>query len=158
MRSVRHLTGVALGAGALALTGLAFAPAALAVTPQTATASYSCGLYGGGEATLTAAQDGTSATITLTSAEITTPVNVAQDTVNATLTMARAGGGTIAFTGQKNPAMTAGGGVTVGPLSGTVASGDSLDAYNGNMKMTIFGVTVTCTADGPQVPGPFVFD
>lgn len=158
MRSARKMTGVALGAGVLALGGLALAPAALAVTPQSATASYSCGLYGGGEATLTATQSGTTATISLSSSEITTPIAVAQDSVNATLTMAKGGGGTTAFTGQKNPAMSAGGGVAVGPLTGTVASGDSLDAGGGTMKMTIFGVTVTCTADGPQAPGPFVFD
>ncbi|MFF2845820.1 hypothetical protein ACFVT5_05765 [Streptomyces sp. NPDC058001] len=149
--------GAALGAGVLAATALAAAPTAAAVTPTTATAEYNCGLYGGGEATLTATQSGTSATIKLTSSEITTPIAVAADTVNATLTLAKAGGGTRTFTGTKNPAMVARGGVAVGPLSGTVAAGDSLNANPGSMTMVIFGISVTCTSTGLQSPGPFVF-
>jgi hypothetical protein len=157
MRGKRTATGAALAAGALAVTGLAFAPTAAAVTPQTATITASCGVFGGGAATLTATQSGTSATLTLTSSAITTPVAVAQDSITSTLTMARAGGGTVVFSGTKNPAMNSGAPVSVGPLSGTVAAGDSLDAYGGSLQMVIFGVTVTCKASGPQSPGPFVF-
>ncbi|MEU9366661.1 hypothetical protein AB0D78_09355 [Streptomyces avermitilis] len=159
MRSKRLGTGVALAAGTLAVAGLAFAPTAQAVTPQTATIVADCGVYGGGEATLTATQSGTAATITLTSSEITSPLALDQDSITSTLTLVKASGGTTAFTGTKNPAVAAGGGVTVGPLSGTVASGDSLQAYGGSLKMVIFGfVTITCTAQGLQSPGPFVFE
>ncbi|MFE8943845.1 hypothetical protein [Streptomyces sp. NPDC007856] len=158
MRGKRTAMGAALAAGALAVTGLAFAPSAAAVTPQSATITASCGIFGGGTAALTATQSGTSATITLISSAITAPVAVAQDSISSTLTMAKAGGGSVVFSGTKNPAMNTGDAVSVGPLPGTVASGDSLDAYGGSLKMVIFGVTVTCTASGPQSPGPFVFD
>ena len=158
MRGKRTVTGAAVAAGALAVAGLAFAPTAAAVTPQTATITASCGIFGGGSATLTATQSGTSATMTLTSSAISAPVPVAQDSISSTLTLVKAGGGTTAFSGTKNPAMATGDPVSVGPLSGTVASGDSLEAYGGSLKMVIFGITVTCTATAPQSPGPFVFD
>ncbi|WP_225821227.1 hypothetical protein [Streptomyces naphthomycinicus] len=157
MRGKRTATGAALAAGALAVTGLAFAPTAAAVTPQTATITASCGIFGGGAATLTATQSGTSATITLTSTAIKAPVAVAKDSIASTLTLVKASGGTTVFSGTKNPAMAAGAPVSVGPLPGTVASGDSLETYGGSLKMVIFGVTVTCTATAKQSPGPFVF-
>ncbi|MFF7734655.1 hypothetical protein [Streptomyces sp. NPDC007984] len=158
MRRKRIGAGAALAAGALAVTALAFAPAALAVTPQTATISADCGTFGGGEATLTATQDGTAATLTVKSSAITAPIALGEDSISSTLTLVKAGGGTVDFTGTKNPAMAAGAPVEVGPLSGTVASGDSLEAFGGSLKMTVFGITITCTASGPQSPGPFVFD
>ncbi|MGY4960489.1 hypothetical protein [Streptomyces sp. 1222.5] len=158
MRGTRTATGAALAAGALAVTGLALAPTAAAVAPQTATITASCGFFGGGAATLTATQNGTSATITLTSTAISAPVAVAPDSISSTLTLARAGGGGVVFSGTKNPAMNTGDPVSVGPLPGTVAAGDRLDAYGGSLKMVIFGITVTCKANGPQAPGPFVFD
>ncbi|MDT9690697.1 hypothetical protein Q5762_20585 [Streptomyces sp. P9(2023)] len=145
-------------AGALAVTGLAFAPAAGAVTPGSATATYDCGIWGGGLATLAATQSGTAATITLTSA-VKTPVAVGADTINAQLTMARGAGGTVVFSGQKNPALAAQQSVTIGPLDATVAVGDSLNSYFAGtaLTMTIFGVTVNCDAVTSQSPGPFVF-
>ncbi|MFI6876782.1 hypothetical protein ACIBL6_25440 [Streptomyces sp. NPDC050400] len=152
------MTCAALAAGTLAAAGLAFAPPAAAVTPQSATVIADCGLYGSGEATLTAAQAGTAATMTLSSSEITTPVGVAEDTIAATLTLTKAGGGTTVFSGTRNPAMSAGSGVQVGPLDGVVAPGDTLEAYGGSLRMVIFGIAVTCTFEGPQAPGPFVFD
>ncbi|MEV6054019.1 hypothetical protein [Streptomyces sp. NPDC052107] len=158
MRGKRTATGAALAAGALAVTGLAFAPSAAAVTPQSATINANCGVYGGGAATLTATQSGTSATITITSSAITVPVAVSQDSVSSTLALVKGSGGTSVFSGKKNPAMAAGSTVTVGPLSGTAASGDSLEAYGGSLKMTVFGITITCTATAKQSPGPFVFD
>ncbi|MEU1010515.1 hypothetical protein ACIP4Y_02565 [Streptomyces sp. NPDC088810] len=157
MRGKRTATGAALAAGALAVTGLAFAPTAAAVTPQSATITANCGIFGGGTATLTATQSGGSATLTLTSTAIKTPVAVAQDSIASTLTMVKASGGTTVFSGTKNPAMASGSAVTVGPLPGTVAPGDSLEAYGGSLKMVIFGITVTCTATAKQAPGPFVF-
>ncbi|MFI7013191.1 hypothetical protein [Streptomyces sp. NPDC050164] len=158
MRRKRIGAGAALAAGALAVTGLAFAPAALAVTPQTATISADCGTFGSGEATLTASQDGTAATLTVKSSAITAPIALGEDSIASTLTLVKTGGGTVDFTGTQNPAMAAGAPVEVGPLSGTVASGDSLEAFGGSLKMTVFGITITCTATGPQSPGPFVFD
>ncbi|MFH8412380.1 hypothetical protein [Streptomyces collinus] len=158
MRCKRIGAGAALAAGALAVTGLAFAPAALAVTPQTATINADCGSFGSGEATLTATQDGTAATLTVKSSAITAPIGLGEDSISSTLTLVKAGGGTVDFTGTENPAMAAGAPVEVGPLSGTVASGDSLEAFGGSLKMTVFGITITCTASRPQSPGPFVFD
>ncbi|MER5215825.1 hypothetical protein ABT063_36200 [Streptomyces sp. NPDC002838] len=158
MRHKRMTTGAALAVGALAVAGLALAPTAAAVTPDTATITADCGTFGGGEATLTATQDGTAATMTLTSSAITAPIALGQDSIASTLTLVKSGGGTTAFTGTKNPAMAAGDPVTVGPLDGTVASGDSLEAYGGSLRMTVFGITITCTAAAPQSPGPFVFD
>jgi hypothetical protein len=158
MRGKRLGTVAALAAGTLAVTGLAFAPTAAAVTPQTATINATCTLGGGGAATLTATQDGTAATITLSSTAITSPLPIAENSVTSTLTLVNASGGTTAFSGTKNPAIAAGGGVSVGPLDGTVASGDSLETYGGSLKMVVFGITITCTADAPQSPGPFVFD
>ncbi|MFI1766002.1 hypothetical protein ACH41H_28630 [Streptomyces sp. NPDC020800] len=158
MIGMRTATGAALAAGVLAAAGLAFAPAAAAVTPQTATINASCGIFGGGAATLTATQSGTSATVTLTSTAVKAPVAVAADSITSKLTLVKASGGTTVFTGTKNPAMAAGDPVSAGPLSGTVASGDSLEAYGGSLQMTIFGINVTCTATGKQSPGPFVFD
>lgn len=147
-----------MAAGALAAASLAFAPSALAVTPQTATISADCGAFGSGEATLTATQDGTAATITVTSA-VTAPIALSQDSISSTLTLVNnTTGVTSTFSGTKNPALAAGDPVTVGPLDGTVASGDSLEAYGGSLQLVVFGVTVTCTATGPQSPGPFVFD
>ena len=158
MRGKRTAMGAALAAGALAVTGLAFAPSAAAVTPQSATITASCGIFGGGTATLTATQSGTSATISLTSSAITAPVAVAQDSITSTLTMAKSDGGSVVFSGTKNPAMNTGDAVSVGPLSGTVAPGDSLEAHSGSLKTVVFGITVTCAESGPQSPGPFVFD
>ena len=62
------------------------------------------------------------------------------------------------ITGTKNPAIAAGEGVTVGPLTGTVAPGDSLEANGGSLNLTVIGINITCNAQGPQSPGPFVFE
>ncbi|MGV9311423.1 hypothetical protein ACWDR0_04420 [Streptomyces sp. NPDC003691] len=143
---------------ALAALSLAYAPGAGAVTPTLATADYDCGTWGGGQARLTATQSGTRATMTLRSA-VTTPVAVGADTINATLTFAKAGGGTKSFTGTRNPALPAWGPVEIGPLSATVAPGDTLNSYFAGpaLTMTIFGFPVSCDAVTSQSPGPFVF-
>ncbi|MER5714834.1 hypothetical protein [Streptomyces sp. NPDC002132] len=158
MRGKRIGSGAALLAGALAVTGLAFAPTALAVAPTTASVTANCGLFGGGAATLTATQSGTAATLTLKSTAITAPIPIGANSINSTLTMANSTGSARVFTGTVNPAMPTGAPIEVGPLNGTVASGDSLDFYRGSLKMVVFGITVTCTGTGPQSPGPFVFD
>ncbi|MER5770114.1 hypothetical protein [Streptomyces sp. NPDC001985] len=158
MRGSRALIGTALAAGALAAASLALAPAAAAVTPGSAQANYDCGSWGGGTATLSATQSGTSATITINSA-VTTPIAVGANQINATLTLAKRGGGTVKFTGKRNPALPANSAVTIGPLNGTVASGNVLDSYFAGtaLSMTIFGVPVNCDALTSQTPGPFVF-
>lgn len=157
MKGKRIGTGAALAVGTLAATALAFAPAALAVTPDTATITADCGAFGSGEATLVATQDGTSATVTVTSA-IDAPIPLSADSITSTLTFVNGNGGTTVFSGTENPAIATGDPVTVGPLSGTVASGDSLESYGGSLQIVVLGITVTCTATGPQSPGPFVFD
>ncbi|KUN77479.1 hypothetical protein [Streptomyces griseoruber] len=161
--SKRIGSGAALLAGALAVTGLAFAPsAAAAVTPTSASITASCGIFGGGAATLTATQsttDPTAATITLTSSAITTPLALGKNTIASTLTMVNSTGANRVFSGTVNPAMSAGSSITVGPLPGTVAVGDSLTFDGGSLKMVIFGITITCTTtpNTNQTPGPFVF-
>ncbi|MEU5200635.1 hypothetical protein AB0G86_42450 [Streptomyces scabiei] len=158
MRRIRLGAGSALLAGTLAVSGLALAPTAAAVTPDVATINATCTIGGSGVATLTVTQDGTSATVTVTSEGITAPIALAEDSIQSTLTLVNASGGTVAFTGTENPALAAGDGVQVGPLTGTVAPGDSLDAFGGSLQMVIFGFPVTCTAGAAQSPGPFVFD
>ncbi|MCX5370012.1 hypothetical protein OG613_16440 [Streptomyces sp. NBC_00015] len=157
MRGKRIGSGAAMLVGALAVTGLALAPSAAAVTPLTANVTASCGLFGGGAATLTATQTGTAATLKLTSTAITTPIAIGANSISSTLTMANSTGSARVFSGTVNPAMPAGSTITVGPLNGTVASGDSLNFYGGSLKMVVFGITVTCTTSAAQTPGPFVF-
>lgn len=157
MRGKRIGTGAAVAVGVLAAAGLAFAPAAAAVSPGTATFTASCGIFGGGAATLTATQSGTTGTLTLSSTAVTTPLALSANSIASTLTMANSTGSNRVFTGTVNPALAAGDPVTVGPLTGTVASGDSLDFYGGSLSMVIFGVTVTCTTSAAQSPGPFVY-
>jgi hypothetical protein len=151
-------TGAAMLAGALAVTGLALAPSAAAVAPASATITANCGLFGGGAATLTATQSGTSATLTLSSTAITAPIPIGANTINSTLTMANSAGAARVFTGTVNPAMATGAPIVIGPLNGTVAAGDKLDFHKGSLKMVVFGITVTCTSNAPQAPGPFVYD
>ena len=143
---------------------IGLAPGAGAVTPTTATATYNCGIWGNGSATLVATEstDSTSATITLSTA-ITSPIAIGANTLSADLALTLNGGATqVHFTGSSNPAIAAGGAVTVGPLTGTVASGESLDSYitTGSaysLSVLYLGVTVTCQATTSQSPGPFVF-
>ncbi|MFD3437353.1 MULTISPECIES: hypothetical protein [unclassified Streptomyces] len=147
--------GTFLGVGLLAAGTLAMAPAAQAVTPEKATLSFDCGSFGSGTANLTATQDGTAATISLATDAITSPLPISANSVKSTLTLAKNGTDTTTFTGNANPAIPAGGAVSTGPLDGTVAVGDSLEATS--LTVVVFGITATCTATSPQNPGPFVF-
>ncbi|MFG3116403.1 hypothetical protein ACGF4C_18565 [Streptomyces sp. NPDC048197] len=131
------------------------APASAAVTPGTATLAFDCGSYGSGTATLTATQDGTVATISVSTSAISSPINIGANSVRSTLTLTKNGSGTTEFTGNANPAIPAGGPVSTGPLKGTVAPGDSLEAAS--LKVVVLGITATCKATSPQSPGPFVF-
>lgn len=134
---------------------LAMAPAAPAVTPGTATLSFNCGFYGSGTGTLTATQNGTAATISLSTSAITSPIPIGANSVASTLTLTKNGSGTTQFSGKANPAIPAGSPVSTGPLSGTVAAGDRLEATS--LKVVVFGITATCQATSKQSPGPFVF-
>lgn len=158
MRHGRLGIGALLSIGALAAAALVTAPVAsavTAVTPETATISFDCGSFGSGTATLTATQNGTAATISVSTSAITSPINISKNSVTSTLTLTKNGSGTTTFTGRSNPAIPAGGAVSTGPLSGTVAAGDSLEAKS--LKVVVFGITATCTATSAQSPGPFVF-
>lgn len=158
------MRGTTLGIGFTAAVAalLALAPSAVAVTPETASADYDCGSWGGGAATLTATQDGTAATITLTSS-VTAPIPIGAGTLTADLLLTLNGGATQThFKGTANPAMAVGDPITVGPLTGTVASGDSLDSYLAtgdaySLQIVYFGIPVNCQATTVQTPGPFVF-
>jgi hypothetical protein len=158
MRGKRIGSGAALLAGALAVTGLALAPTAAAVSPTTATFTATCGIFGGGAATLTATQTGTAATLTLSTTAIKAPLAIAANSINSTLTMANSTGPNRVFTGNANPAMAVNDPITVGPLNGTVASGDKLDIFGGGLSMVVFGITVNCSATAPQLTGPFIYD
>lgn len=155
MRHGRLGIGALLGIGVMAAGSLAMAPTANAVTPQTATISFDCGSFGSGTATLTATQDGTAATISVSTSAIKSPINISANSVKSTLALTNNGTGTSTFTGNSNPAIPAGGDVSTGPLSGTVAAGDSLEAKS--LTVVVFGITATCNATSAQTPGPFVF-
>ncbi|WP_460060827.1 hypothetical protein [Streptomyces sp. YKOK-I1] len=151
----------AASVGLLAGT-LASAPGAAAVTPTWATARYDCGTWGGTAVDFTASQAGASATLTLTLTSLTAPLGVPADSITTTLTLARNGGGeTTEFTGRlSNPALGAGQPFTLGPLTGAVSPGDSLDSMgNGSysLRFTVYGLPVNCSAGGYLFPGPFVF-
>lgn len=155
MRHGRLGIGALLGIGVMAAGSLAMAPTANAVTPETATISFDCGSFGSGTATLTATQDGTAATISVSTSAIKSPINISANSVKSTLALTNNGTGTSTFTGNSNPAIPAGGDVSTGPLSGTVAAGDSLEAKS--LTVVVFGITATCNATSAQAPGPFVF-
>ncbi|MFD4372065.1 hypothetical protein [Streptomyces sp. NPDC058486] len=148
----------ALAAG-LATMSLAFAPtASAAVSPGSATATYDCGSWGGGTATITMTHSGSTAQVWIT-APVTTPVAVGADTINSTFTLDNSTGPDRVFTGKKNPAIPAGGTANLGPLTATpVVAGDRLNSYFAGtaLKLVIFGVTVNCDALTSQSPGNFV--
>ncbi|MFK4223958.1 hypothetical protein [Streptomyces sp. NPDC019890] len=155
MKHGRFGIGVLVSTGLAVAGALVAAPVASAVTPQTATLSFDCGSFGSGTATLTATQDGTAATISVSTSAIKSPINIGANSVKSTLTLTKNGSGTSTFTGNSNPAIPAGGDVSTGPLKGTVAAGDSLEGKS--LTVVVFGITVTCNATSAQAPGPFVF-
>ncbi|ADI04983.1 hypothetical protein SBI_01862 [Streptomyces bingchenggensis BCW-1] len=153
-------TATAAACAALLAGAVALAPTASAVSPDTATAPYNCGTFGTVELTLHAAQNGTRATITPGSPDLTAPVAIPANTISATLLFEKNGGpGTTKFTNTSSPAIPAGFPIQV-TLVGTVAPGDSLDSYlgGGSLRMSIGAVVITCNALAKQTPGPFVFD
>ncbi|ASQ91934.1 hypothetical protein [Streptomyces sp. 11-1-2] len=163
MRRTRaKLRAATTAASAALLAGAAApAPAATAVSPTTATAAYSCGTWGSTTLTLTAAQNGTTATITLGAPDMITSVAIPANTMDVTLRLEENGGPeTTVFRGGSNPSIPAGSPVRFGALTGIVAPGDSLDSYMGgdSLSFTFSVFNVRCTAITKQSPGPFVFD
>ncbi|MFE7426649.1 MULTISPECIES: hypothetical protein [unclassified Streptomyces] len=135
--SRRHVrVPLVLAAACSAAAALALAPTAHAVTPLTATATYDCGAWGSGLATLTAADSGTSKTIKITSTAITMPPGTSADpnSITTTLKLTRTSGGAtsqVQFSGKTNPGMSGGSPIALGPLkltSGTLAAGDRTDS------------------------------
>ncbi|MEV0784729.1 hypothetical protein AB0I52_17510 [Streptomyces sp. NPDC050423] len=132
-RRLPLVLGAACSVGALLALS---SPTASAVTPLTATASYDCGSWGKGLATLTAADSGTSKTIKITSTAITMPTGTSADpnSITTTLTLAKTSGGVtsqVQFSAKTNPGLSGGNPITLGPLklsSGTLAAGDSTDS------------------------------
>ncbi|MGY0064693.1 hypothetical protein ACWY4P_51100 [Streptomyces sp. LZ34] len=153
-------TATTAACAALLAGAVALAPTAAAVSPDTATAPYNCGTYGLMDLTLHAAQNGTRATLTPGSPDLTAPVAIPANAISVTLRLEKNGGpATTTFTNSSSPAIPAGSPILV-TLVGTVAPGDSLDSYLGgdSLRMSIGAVVVTCKAMAKQSPGPFVFD
>lgn len=153
-------TATAAACTALLAGAVALAPTAAAVSPGTATAPYDCGTFGFANLTLHATQNGSRATLTPDSPDLTAPVAIPANTISVTLRLEKNGGpATTTFTNSSSPAIPAGFPIRV-PLVGTVAPGDSLDSYlgGGSLRISIGAVVVTCDAMAKQSPGPFVFD
>ncbi|MCO5969281.1 hypothetical protein [Actinoallomurus soli] len=150
------VTGTA-GTAALAMGALVTAPPALAVSPATATVQINCeGGWPSGQARLDVQQNGTTATITFTTSVVWTSHSIPANSMNTTLTMSNAHGGTVTFKGTSNPAWTLPWQpFNSGPLTGTVAPGDVLQAKS--LTSTVGTLAINCTATSPQAPGPFVF-
>ncbi|MDF3289686.1 hypothetical protein [Streptomyces silvisoli] len=155
MRHRRLGIGAVLGSGVIVAASLVTAPFAGAVSPDTATVSFDCGSFGSGTATLTASQDSSTATITLSTSAITAPIEVSANSVSSSLVLTDSNSQTVTLTGNSNPDIPAGSPVSTGPLTGTVPTGDGLQATS--LTVTVFGITVTCNATSAQDPGPFVF-
>ncbi|WP_406450619.1 hypothetical protein OG782_13450 [Streptomyces sp. NBC_00876] len=151
-------------------------PMASAVAPATATATFNCGSWGSGSATLTAADNGTTKSIKLNSSAITMPVGTSADpnSITTTLKVSKTSGGVtsqVQFSAKANPGMTYPNPITLGPLklsSGTLAAGDSTDsvvlsppATTTNWSLMIVtssptSATVPCVTTSAQ-SAPFVW-
>ncbi|MBD0734239.1 MULTISPECIES: hypothetical protein [unclassified Streptomyces] len=149
-RSKRMGTIAVLSGGAL-FAGLTLAPHAVAVTPATATASYNCGTWGSGTATLTATDSGGVKKLKLSSSTITVPAGttVPPNSITTTIKVKQNGSTEVDFSGTVNPAMT--GAVTLGPLpqsTGTLAAGDKTDSWvlSGTPSATNWSVKIVTTS------------
>ncbi|MGW1230004.1 hypothetical protein [Streptomyces sp. NPDC001478] len=155
-RPVRRHLPLALGAVCSAGALLALSsPTAFAVTPTTATASFDCGSWGSGLATLTAADSGTSKSIKLTSSAITMPSGSSADpnSITTTLRVAK-GAGVVEFSAKANPGMSYPNPITLGPLklsSGTLAAGDSTNLTVLSAPATSTNYTLKIVTSSPTV-------
>ncbi|WP_327171413.1 hypothetical protein OG471_15700 [Streptomyces sp. NBC_01336] len=151
-------------------------PTASAVAPLTATATFNCGSWGNGLATLTAADNGTTKSIKLTSSAITMPAGSSADpnSITTTLKVSKTSGGVtsqVQFSAKANPGMSYPNPITLGPLklsSGTLAAGDSTNsvvlsapatATNWSLQIVTSSptsATVYCVATSVQ-SAPFVW-
>lgn len=153
---LRTLGSGTVGAAALAMGALVVAPPASAVGPATATIQINCGDWGSGQARLDAQQNGSAATITFSTPVVWASHSIPANMMETTLTLSNARGGTVTFKGKANPAWTLlGQAFNSGPLTGTVAPGDVLEAKS--LTSTVGTFRVDCTATSLQNPGPFVF-
>ncbi|MFI8435967.1 hypothetical protein ACIGJO_19875 [Streptomyces sp. NPDC079020] len=115
---------------------LALSTTSAAVTPLTATATYNCGSWGSGLATLTAADGASGKTIKITSTAITMPPGTSADpnSITTTLKLTKTSGGVtseVRFSGKTNPGMSGGSPISLGPLkltTGTLAAGDTTNS------------------------------
>ncbi|MEU0632222.1 hypothetical protein [Streptomyces sp. NPDC005989] len=176
MSSNRRHIPLVLAAACSVAGALALAPTAQAVAPLTATATYDCGAWGSGLATLTAADSGTSKTIKITSTAIKMPAGTSADpnSITTTLKLTKTAGGVtsqVQFSGKVNPGLSGGNPITLGPLkltSGTLAAGNSTDsvvlppppsATNWSLQIVASSptsATVPCVATSNQ-SAPFVW-
>jgi hypothetical protein len=162
----RNLTTLAVTAGLL-LGGVAAAAPATAVgaaAAQTVTATYDCGAFGVTDLTIEADADNGVGSVRISTSGGLAPVDIPADSITATLSLQRATGGTVAFSGTANKAAAAGEPVVIGPLTGAVSAGDSLDSYipaagsgEVSLSLNVLGTSNTCNAVTKQTPGPIVF-
>ncbi|UUS31121.1 MULTISPECIES: hypothetical protein [Streptomyces] len=166
MRQILSTTAVATAG--LLLGGIATAAPATAVqsaaASQTVTARYDCGAYGVTDLTIEASASGGAGSVRISTSGGLAPFDIPADSISATLRLERAAGGTVAFSGTANDAAAAGQPVTIGPLTGAVSAGDSLDSYvpaagatDVSLSLNVLGIVNSCNAVGKQTPGPIVF-
>ncbi|MFC8128437.1 hypothetical protein [Streptomyces sp. NPDC057302] len=164
---MRHIIKASTVATAALLVGgvaLATPSAAAPTASQTVTASYDCGSYGVSDLKIEASAANGTGSVKISTSGGLAPVDIPADSITATLTLERAGGGTVNFTGTANDAAAAGQPVTIGALTGAVSAGDSLDSYipaagsaDASLSLNILGSENTCKAVSKQTPGPIVF-
>lgn len=144
----------------------AAAPAAAveAAAAQTVTATYDCGAFGVTDLTIEAEADNGVGSLRISTSGGLAPADIPADSITATLSLERATGGTVAFSGTANEAAGAGEPVVIGPLTGAVSAGDSLDSYipaagsgEVSLSLNVLGMSNTCNAVTKQNPGPIVF-
>ncbi|WP_228974902.1 hypothetical protein [Streptomyces sp. DH12] len=158
------LGGIATAAPATAAQSAAASSSASASVSQTVTARYDCGAYGVTDLTLEASASGGVGSVRISTSGGLAPFDIPADSISATLRLERAAGGTAVFSGTANDAAAAGQPVTIGPLTGAVSAGDSLDSYvpaagsgDVSLSLDVLGIANTCNAVGKQTPGPIVF-
>ncbi|WP_406436322.1 hypothetical protein OHB00_20315 [Streptomyces sp. NBC_00631] len=162
-RTKRKLRAAVIAAASTVLLAgmVALAPGADAVTPDTATVRYDCGTLGETDAKLTAAQSGTDAWITVELLGITAPLSIQPLSLTEALVLNDTGtGNPVTFTGNPaNPFIAVGDPLILGPLRGTVASGESLDTLAGtyNLTFVMYGITFHCRTLTAMYGGPFMF-
>ncbi|MFJ9560459.1 hypothetical protein ACIRQQ_10505 [Streptomyces fuscichromogenes] len=152
-------TGTVTAAAALLAGTVALAPGAAAVTPTQATTQYHCGnLLGWVNAQLTATQTGSYATMTVQLTSVDAPIAIQGYSIASTLMLDDVNTGQpVVFMGTVNPPLSVGDPIVLGPLSGVVDPGESLDVYGKELTFVMLGIRFDCQAVTPLSPGPFAF-